>query len=66
MSCGSHDSVGMLKRFIPQTSEMSIGAIDPRNRDARKEETREMREVEAYSVGWSWRNRKICGPVKRW
>ena len=35
----------MSHRFIPQTSDMSIGATFPRKIDARNEETREMREV---------------------
>ena len=35
----------MSQRFIPQTSLISIGATLPRNMEARKEDTREIREV---------------------
>ena len=35
----------MSQRFMPHTSLMSKGAIRPRKMDARKEETRVMREV---------------------
>lgn len=37
----------MSQRLAPQTSLMSIGATLPRNIDARKDETREMRAVAA-------------------
>jgi hypothetical protein len=37
---------------------MSMGAILPRNMDARKEETREMREVALYASRYfSWKRR---------
>jgi len=39
------------QRFIPQTSEMSIGAILPRNIEAKNEDTRDIREVALYSLG---------------
>lgn len=35
----------MSNRFMPHASEMSIGAILPRKREARKDETSVMREV---------------------
>ena len=35
----------MSQRFMPQASLMSIGAILPRKMEARKDETRVMREV---------------------
>lgn len=35
----------MSKRFMPHASEMSMGAILPRKREARKEETSVIREV---------------------
>lgn len=52
-------------KFIPQTSDMSIGATFPRNIDARNEETRQIREVARYSSGCLRLNRSIWGPVKR-
>lgn len=53
------------QRFIPQTSEISIGAILPREIEARNEDTREMREVFAYSLEGLVLKRSIRGPVKR-
>ena len=41
--CQEADEIS--QRFMPHTSEMSMGATLPRKRVARKEETREMREV---------------------
>jgi hypothetical protein len=35
----------MSQRLAPQTSEMSMGAIAPRKTEAKKDETREMRDV---------------------
>ena len=55
----------MSHKFIPQTSEMSIGAILPRNIEARNEDTREIRDVFLYSSGCLVRKRRIWGPVKR-
>ena len=55
----------MSKRFMPQTSAISMGAILPRKIEARKEDTSEMREVLRYSFGCFNLNRRICGPVKR-
>lgn len=40
-----HEEAEMSQRFMPQTSDTSIGATVPRKRDVRKEETREMRDV---------------------
>lgn len=52
-------------RFMPQTSEMSIGAILPRKIEARKDETKEIRDVFRYSCGCFVLKRDIWGPVKR-
>ena len=56
----------MFQRFIPQTSEMSMGAMRPRKIEARKDDTRDIRWVEAYAPGCLRRKRMICGPVKRY
>ena len=53
------------QRFIPQTSEISMGAILPRKIEARNEDTRDIREVFLYSLGCLHLKRRICGPVKR-
>ena len=45
MSFSCQEARLMSQRFMPQTSEMSIGATFPRKREARKEETSEMRAV---------------------
>jgi hypothetical protein len=42
-----------------------MGAMSPRKREARKDETSEMREVAAYMSGSLRRRRIICVPVKR-
>lgn len=55
----------MSHRFIPQTSDISIGATFPRKTDARNEETRLIREASRYSSGCLCLNRNIWGPVKR-
>ena len=39
-------------RFIPLASETSMGAIAPRNRDGKKDETRDIRKVELYASGY--------------
>lgn len=39
-------------RFIPLASEISMGTIAPRNSEGKKEETKDIREVEAYSSGY--------------
>ena len=45
MSCSLKAPALMSHRFMPQTSEMSIGAILPRKMEARNDETREMQDV---------------------
>lgn len=42
-----------------------MGAILPRKIEARKDETREIRDVFRYSCGCFVLKRDICGPVKR-
>jgi hypothetical protein len=39
-------------RFIPLASEISMGAIAPRNREGIKDETKDIREVELYASGY--------------
>ena len=39
-------------RFIPLASETSMGAIAPRNRDGKKDETKDIRKVELYASGY--------------
>ena len=56
----------MSQRFIPHTSDMSIGATFPRKIEARNEETRDMRDVFWYSLGCLVLKRSICGPVNRY
>ena len=48
------------------TSLMSMGAMRPRKMDARKEDTKVMREVAAYAEGYLVWKRRIWGPLKRW
>jgi hypothetical protein len=55
----------MEKRFAPHASLMSMGAMAPRKIDARKDETREILAVAAYSAGCVSRKRWIWGPLKR-
>ena len=52
-------------KFIPHTSLISIGAIFPRKRLARKLEASEILVVFAYLSGFFSRNFSICGPVNR-
>lgn len=46
-----HVEALMSQRFMPQASLMSMGAILPRKMEARKEETRVIREVASYTSG---------------
>jgi hypothetical protein len=39
-------------RFIPLASEISMGAIAPRNREGIKDETKDIRQVELYASGY--------------
>ena len=54
------------QRFMPQASLISIGAILPKNTEARNEETRVILLVALYTSGRSLWKRIICGPVKRY
>ena len=51
-SLSSHLHVSTSMRFIPLASEISIGAIAPRNREGKKDETKDIREVERYASGY--------------
>ena len=48
----SHDPSLMFHRFIPQTSEISKGAMLPKNSDARNDDTSEIRDVFLYCSGY--------------
>lgn len=45
-SVSSHLQVSTSMRFIPLASEISMGAIAPRNREGKNDETKDIREVE--------------------
>ena len=45
---------------------MSIAATLPKKIEARNEETSDIRDVFAYSLGCVVLKRRICGPVKRY
>lgn len=51
-SLSSHLQVSTSMRFIPLASEISMGAIAPRNREGIKDETKDIREVEQYASGY--------------
>ena len=45
-SLSSHLHVSTSMRFIPLASEISMGAIAPRNREGKNDETKDIRDVE--------------------
>lgn len=47
-------------------SEISVGATLPRNIDARKDDTREIRDVLSYFSAYLVLKRRIWGPVNRY
>lgn len=51
-SLSFHLQVSISMRFMPLASEISMGAITPRNSEGIKEETKDIREVELYSSGY--------------
>ena len=51
-SLSSHLQVSISMRFIPLASEISMGAIAPRNSEGIKDETKDIREVELYASGY--------------
>ena len=56
-------------RFIPLASETSIGAMDPRNSEGMKEETKEMRAVALYASGCTrriWTERRQSAGARNW
>jgi hypothetical protein len=50
----SHLQVSISMRFIPLASEISMGAIAPRNNEGIKDEIKDIRAVELYSSGYKW------------
>lgn len=58
-SRSSHVPGLIFHRFMPQTSEISRGAILPRKMEARKEDTKQIRDVCSYFCGCCFLNLKI-------
>lgn len=51
---------------MPQTSDMSNEVTFPRNIDATNDDTRDMRDVSRYFLGYFVLKRRIWGPVNRY
>lgn len=48
---------------MPLASEISIGAMVPKNTEGMKEETKEIRAVAPYSSGFFWRSYQEFGSL---